>query len=147
MLYFFDTSALVKRYHLEIGSHTVIQIFEAEENRILIASLSIAEFFSALNRIKNRGQISEADFRATLERFAVDIASGRIGIENIERTHIVNSCDFIVKYGLSTVDAIILTAALGLQDFEPIFVCADVRSGLVQAAVASHLSTLNPVSI
>lgn len=147
MLYFFDTSALVKRYHLEIGSPTVIQLFEAQENKILIASLSLAEFVSALNRIKNRGHITEADLRATLEKFATDISLGRIGVIDIKNTHITDSYEYIIKHNLSAADAIILTAALELREFEPIFVCADIRSGLLSAAISCHLSTLNPVSL
>ena len=100
MLYFLDTSALVKRYHLEIGSPTVIQIFEAEENRILIANLSLAEFVSAFNRIKNRGQITNRDFKATLEKFATDISNGRIGIMDIKEAHIIGSYELIIEYNL-----------------------------------------------
>lgn len=147
MLYFFDTSALIKRYHLESGSPAVIQIFEEEENRILIASLSLAEFVSAFNRIKNHRQITEPDFQAILDKFSTDISLGRIGIINIEQAHIISSYEHIIKHNLTTVDAIILTAALELREFEPIFVCADVRSRLISAAIACHLSTLNPVSI
>ncbi len=145
MLYFLDTSALVKRYHQENGSHTIIQIFETEENRILISSLSLAEFVSAINRVKNRGEISEEDFKFTLDKFTVDISIGRIGIVDITRVHIFSSTELIIKYNLFPADAVILAVSLELQEYDPIFVCADIRSGLLKAAQACRLSTLNPL--
>lgn len=145
MLYFFDTSALVKRYHHEIGSSTVIKIFE-EENQILLANLALAEFVSALNRIKNRKQINENDLHLALNKFALDISLNNIGIIEITTEHILHSYELIMKNNLSSNDAIILATALGVKDFEPIFVCADIRSGLLKAAQENHLSTLNPLS-
>ena len=59
MRYFFDSSALVKLYHREIGSAAIEEIFHGEiPTFITISSLSIAEVASALNRIKNRGEMS-----------------------------------------------------------------------------------------
>jgi uncharacterized protein with PIN domain len=43
---FFDTSALVKRYHQEKGTNVVDVAFEQEGARI-ISDVSIIEFFSA----------------------------------------------------------------------------------------------------
>ena len=50
------------------------------------------------------------------------------------------------EHALTSHDALILAAALDLRPFEIIFVCADARSGLLRAAEACGLSTLNPLS-
>ena len=36
-LYFFDTSALVKRYHQELGSQRVNAIFDNQDNTLIIS--------------------------------------------------------------------------------------------------------------
>lgn len=46
-LYFFDTSALVKRYHVGAGSEKVDEIFNDPAGTFAIANITIAEFASA----------------------------------------------------------------------------------------------------
>lgn len=146
MLYFLDTSALLKRYHLEEGSNIVINLFESEENELLISGLSLVEIISVLNKRRNRGAISNEDFEVTRFKLALDHNIRRVGIIGIQGTHLTHAIDLIIKYNLSANDAIILACALDLQEQSPIFVCADVRSGLLHAAEACRISTLNPLS-
>jgi predicted nucleic acid-binding protein len=49
-LYFFDTSALVKRYHIEAGSEKVNELFDNPEGIFVITSIAVTEFVSALAR-------------------------------------------------------------------------------------------------
>ena len=44
--YFLDTSALVKRYHQEKGSHVIDRIFAEPGVTIIISDISIIEFYS-----------------------------------------------------------------------------------------------------
>jgi predicted nucleic acid-binding protein len=46
--YFLDTSALVKRYHQEVGTDIIDEIFEEEGKVLFISDLSIIEFHSAI---------------------------------------------------------------------------------------------------
>jgi predicted nucleic acid-binding protein len=55
---FFDTSALVNRYYEEEGSEVADQLVEAEDNEIVITSLSVVETASAVRRKQNRGELS-----------------------------------------------------------------------------------------
>jgi len=45
--YFLDTSALVKRYHQEVGTDIIDKIFGEEGKVLFISDLSIIEFHSA----------------------------------------------------------------------------------------------------
>jgi predicted nucleic acid-binding protein len=110
VLYFFDTSALAKRYHFELGSPTVIGLFDDPTNQVVICSLSLTETLAVLARRRRRAELSDDAF------------------------------------DLSGADAVILACALDLLPDSPIFVCADTRSGLLRAAEARGLSTLNPLS-
>ena len=49
MKYYFDTTALVKIYHREIGSDQVIGIYNGEDN-ITISELGAIEFISTIHR-------------------------------------------------------------------------------------------------
>lgn len=146
MLYFLDTSALVKRYHIELGSPVVVELFDVPGNELVICSLSLAETIGVLARRYRRKEISHEDFEAAKFRVALDHSTGNVGIIDVERRHILAAHDLILQHALSGTDAVILACALDLSDESPIFVCADVRSGLLRAAEASGLSTLNPLS-
>jgi uncharacterized protein with PIN domain len=50
MNFFFDTSALVKFFHVEAGTELVTQIMEHSSSEIWISELARIEFISALYR-------------------------------------------------------------------------------------------------
>ena len=127
MFYFLDTSALVKRYRYEIGTHTIDKIFLEKAAEIMICSLSISEVASALNKHLRKKEISTNDFHKTLDRFYTDIRTQTIAILDIKQDAFFRANNLIFDYHLTSSDAII--------------------SGLLSAAIANHLSTLNPVSI
>jgi predicted nucleic acid-binding protein len=67
--YFFDTSALVKRYHDEVGTDTVDSVIEDEANTTVISSLAVIEATSAFRKRYNSGDLSEAGMRDLLTTF------------------------------------------------------------------------------
>ncbi len=48
--YYFDTSALVKRYHVEEGTSHVDRVFAEPDATFIIASITIAELTAAIAR-------------------------------------------------------------------------------------------------
>lgn len=60
-VYFFDTSALVKRYHREKGTDVVDAAFDRADTR-WISDLSVIEAYSAFARKVRTGEITEEDF-------------------------------------------------------------------------------------
>ena len=67
--FFFDTSALVKRYYSEKGTGAVDEIIETDQNRVVISSLSIIETVSAFRRKHNRSELSEEAMNGLLSSF------------------------------------------------------------------------------
>jgi predicted nucleic acid-binding protein len=57
--YFFDTSALVKRYHPEVGSSKVEAIFREHNRRIVMSRLTVVELQSAFALKIRTGQMNE----------------------------------------------------------------------------------------
>jgi len=146
VLYVFDTSALVKRYHAEPGTDTVLACFTDPHNLLLICNLAIAELIAALQKLSVRGQLPREAVEAARGQLMVDLLSGRLGVMDVERRHVFDAERLIVEYNLSANDAIILACLLDARAQQPVFVCADTRSGLLRAAEACGLSTLNPLS-
>lgn len=146
MLYFLDTSALVKRYHAEPGTDTVLECFADPHNLLLICSLSLAELIAALYKLVRLGRLSRHAVEAARGQLMLDLLSGRIGVIDVQRRHVFEAEELIEGHALSANDAIILACAIEARAQQPVFVCADIRSGLLRAAEACGLSTLNPLS-
>ena len=146
MLYFFDTSALVKRYHAEPGTVTVLECFHDPHNLLLICNLSLAELIAVLHRLFRRGQLPREAMEAARGQLMLDLLGGRLGVMDMQRHHVFEAEALIVDHHLSANDALILACALEARSQQPVFVCADTRSGLLRAAEACGLSTLNPLS-
>jgi predicted nucleic acid-binding protein len=146
VLHFLDTSALVKRYRTERGSEVLDGLFQEQANTLLISALSIAETARALDTHVRRGEISVGDARLAIARLYTDCHGGALAVLEVHRRYIFHANELILSFHLTAADAIILATALSMAPETPIFVCADVRSGLLRAAEACGLSTLNPLS-
>lgn len=147
--YFFDTSALVKRYVVEQGTSWVRSIVAPEaDNTILVAQITRVEIVSAASRRKRGGQISERTARAV--RLMIDRHSRReykmVGLteQTIQRAE-----DILETHALRAYDAVQLAVALNSNDglvaagLPPlVFVSADKR--LLEAAMREGLSVEDP---
>lgn len=129
--YFFDTSALAKRHHLESGSERVNAIFWDQDNILIISELAIVEMASALHRKRNRGEITLQAMNDALAQFANEVLSGLI-VAGLRSGFIQQARDLVLQHSLRTLDALQLTSALEFRALSPVFACADVR--LRQAA-------------
>jgi predicted nucleic acid-binding protein len=66
-IYYADTSALVKRYVVELGSSWMNEL--AGQHLLLTAQLSKVEIYSALNRRVREASLSPADYQAITADF------------------------------------------------------------------------------
>ena len=78
--YFFDTSALAKLYHKEVGTATVDEIVQTSDNQIRISGLTVVELPSVF-AIKVRTQfITREDAQFLVRQFREDIVSGKFEV-------------------------------------------------------------------
>lgn len=90
VVYFVDSSALVKRYIYEIGSVWVLNLFDpALNNEVLIAAIASVEIVAAITRRTRGGSISVTDATATCNQFKNDLISEYQVVEIIQK--IINS--------------------------------------------------------
>jgi predicted nucleic acid-binding protein len=144
VIYYFDTSALVKIYHQEIGSETVINIYHTTKDQIVISNLAIPEIFSTFHRKRKEGLISRKDSLSVLRRFFADITR-RFTVTPLDQHHILMSLNLIERRSLRTLDALHLASALLLYPLGITFLCADIQ--LLEAAVQEGLAGLNPEQV
>lgn len=147
--YFFDTSALVKRYVAETGSDWIKSITDpATGNDLVIAQITWVEILSALARRQREGSLAADDFDLILQDLRQDF-NNQYQIIEVDQVLLEKAGELVIKYPLRAYDAIQLASALQLQsnfaqmpNTQLIFVTADVR--LINIAQSENLIADNP---
>lgn len=151
-VYFFDASALVKRYIIEIGSEWVQEITDPQTgSKIVVARISWVELLSAFSRLRREGRLQEATLQngiSTLSRhFRSEYQVGELTIPITEMAG-----ELLQRNPLRAYDAVQLATALEihpkLSSIEAAsynFVSADRR--LLTIAQAEGLSVLDPLRL
>ncbi len=135
---YLDTSALLKRYHEEAGSDWIRRV-SAGAPALATASLTYAEFFSALHRKLREEGLNPA----TYSRLAEDFEADWLDLEVIPLSgKILRAARHIIeRHQLRAGDAVQLASALTISATVPAyFMSADRR--LTQAAEREGLNTL-----
>jgi len=140
--YFIESSALIKRYKLENGSQAVNDLFESG-NELFCLSLAAMEIRKVFYRLwkyplqqdtQQGVQVTEKEFHNLESRFAADLSV----IQRVEFTEemVRRSTEIIDKAWVPNIfDLAQLTAYMITKEEynDIIFVCSDVRSGLIDA--------------
>ena len=114
--YFFDTSALVKRYALEDGRKWVQGLTNpATTNRIYIARITGAEVIAAIMQNLRMGHNTSADAAKGIADFRFDFANQYQVIE-ITDTVVARAMALIESHKLRGYDGVQLASALELND-------------------------------
>jgi uncharacterized protein len=149
--YFLDTSALVKRYVVEIGTPWVLSLVApAAGHTLLIAQITRAELVSAAARRRREGQIQPRTAHAI--RLIIDRhASREYRVVGLGEKVVMHAEDLLEAHPLRAYDAIQLASALessarlAAARLSPlVFVSSDKQ--LLAVASAEGLATDNPES-
>jgi len=148
-IYFFDSSAIVKRYLNEIGTAWVTSIFDpAASSEIYITRISGAEVVAAIIRRGITGSIAASKVTNAISQFRREFVSA-FQIVEITPTLIARAMDVAETHALrgydsvqlaSALEMVALRSALGLTGLT--FVSAD--SNLNAAAMAEGLNVDDP---
>ena len=147
---FLDTSALVKRYHVEEGTPEVDRRFDDPQQGLIVSRLGFVEMLSALATKVRAGVLSFDAHDAARKRFLGDVKNRRLLVVRLLASHYRDAERLIDRHAktrrLRTLDALQLSAALDLhrQGRIDTFVCAD--QALCEIATLVGLATLNPVA-
>ncbi|MEN9503197.1 MAG: hypothetical protein RI964_2482 [Pseudomonadota bacterium] len=143
---FFDTSALVKYFHIEAGSQQVIELMEHPHHQVWVSDLARVEFISALYRKLRRRDLNEEQLQDALAGFDEEWA--RFNVHPLNEA-VVGEADRLLRqkadvYGLRALDALQFASFRLLVETDWAFVVAD---GLLADAVASDGFTVIKVAL
>ena len=139
--YFFDTSALFKRYVNETGSPVVNRLLDGGAP-CYISMATLTEVVANLRRLVDVDQvISNDEFKQVKESFLGEIGAGTLRTVPLTPTIILTSLEICSLRYVTPLDAIQLISALSLGD-KTFFVCSDLK--LLHLAKYYGLQTLNP---
>ena len=148
-LYFFDSSALVKRYVHERGSGWVRDTTASPHGHLIhISLLTVAEIASALARRQREGSLTASERDRLFGAFLVDCARSYL-LLRVEEDVIQHAISLVNHYPLRTADAIQLSTALLLAQtlrdahFDPVIV-ASADDRILRAASREGLPVENP---
>lgn len=148
MNYLLDTSALVKRYHIETGTERVNTLFADKSARLFISDIAMVEFHSTLVRRVRTGELEEPRLAHALAQFANDVQSKHFRIIRVGDPIKRQAIALLLKHGptraLYALDALHLAVAVTLnrERREMVFVTADQR--LASVTELEGLRILNP---
>ena len=146
--YFFDTSALVKHYHAEVGTLEVRALLTEPSAECVISRLATVETLSGFAGKVRTGALSTTAFAALRGKFLADVKRRVVLPIRVVNAHYQLAASLICHHGMSlqvrTLDAIQLAVAIRLHEGLPIdrFVCADQR--LCAIAAFEGLVVFNP---
>lgn len=147
--YYFDSSALIKRYITETGSGWVRQLFPSPHDALFITCrLTIPEIYSAFARRRREGTVSQDNYTTNIRAFDHDsMTIYRIIELTADVTHL--SRRLLEQHPLRASDAVQLASALtanrllvdaGLPPL--LFLCGD--NHLLDIAITEALTGDNP---
>lgn len=148
-VYFFDSSALVKRYAQETGSDWVIETTEPQAGHILyIARITAVEVISAITRRQRGGSLSETDAATANSDFRYDL-SHQYRVVEVNSTVLSQAMQLAETHALRGYDAVQLSAALVVHNMRetlglPAFVLVSADRDLNTAATTDGLTVNDP---
>jgi predicted nucleic acid-binding protein len=149
VIFFFDTSALVKRYLHEKGSTRVRQLLQTADGVFYQTFLAPLEMTSAFYRQHRNGEISIEQLSFLLRSYGAHSHEDYLLVPYSE--FLIDQAEALIsRHPLRALDAIQLASALELRNALPadapplIFLSADDR--LVKTAAQEHLQAENPES-
>jgi predicted nucleic acid-binding protein len=148
-IYFLDSSALIKRYVVEIGSPWIKTLTDSQTgNSLLLVRITWVEVLSAFARRQREGGITAAEVAALIAKFRSEFNS-RYRVIEVDLALVERAGELIVQYPLRAYDAVQLASALRVQSLltsmpetQLIFVSADNR--LLDIAQSAGLAIDNP---
>jgi len=145
---FFDTSALGKHYHPEVGTAKVDRLLAEPGARHFVSRLTVVEIQSVFAKKVRTGVLGLADFQLLCRRFRADTRRRKFQVVRLTGPYFLAAEPFIRRLAptqnLRTLDALQLAVALDLRSQGLItrFICADQRLCGIDAA--EGITVVNP---
>ncbi len=146
VIYYLETSALLKRYRTEQGTAMVDTLFDSQSSTDILftSQFTSVEIEASAARLLRGNRLSQSAYRTLLGRFAGDMG-GIINIQRVSTTTVSRAAELARRYALRAADAMHLAEAVVLRQIAstfPVFMSSDRE--LVAAAQADGFTCLDP---
>lgn len=149
--YFFDSSALVKRYHIEFGTPAVQQIVNLTGNAIRISRLTVAELISAFAIEVRTQAITRNDADMFQRQLREDIATGKLEVFSVGEAEFSLAELLLERHAfdlrLRALDALQLAVAMELRGRGLIDYSVVADKTLCEVARHEGFQVINPEEI
>jgi len=145
--FYFDTSAIIKRYHRETGTEVLDRIFEFKEHEFVTSYWTVLEFMVAFSARARRKELSKSAFNAVISRFLRDVLD-RFTITSVNDELIASATPLAAKHALPSADCLHLATVIGLKGAlesakeKVVLLCSD--RDLCKAAQKERIEYINP---
>jgi hypothetical protein len=141
--FYFDTTALVKHYHLELGSRVVDDLIRHTGHAVILGEPAVANLYALLNRRVETGEITRDDYFTTIVTFETEMAQGRFQFLDVDAATLKNIRLLILRHHrLGVQQGLHLALSMEMQALKPTVVSTDPV--LLSACEAEGLKVMNP---
>ena len=145
-IYYFDSSALVKRYHSEKGTETVDKIINELEkgDESVISYFTILEIVSALRRKLKNKEITKKVFDMAIATFLSEVTE-YFSVRPIDEQILSIATNLVIEHGLKAADSLQLATAKEIVDFtgkSVVLIASDKE--LLDTAASEKIKTIDP---
>lgn len=113
MRYYFDTSALLKRYLDEPGRKIVLDLLESQAGLVIVSELILPELGSAFRRAANGKRLTMEKSRELFGRAREDLES--LSVARLDSMVLTRAVHLVMNQDLRALDAIHLATALEMD--------------------------------
>ena len=148
--HFWDTSALVKHYHPELGTVKVDALLQVPGCPQVLSRLGVTETFSVFAGKVRAGLVAQADFDKLCRRFLADTRGKLFSVARLLVAHHKEAERLLRSYGpkpgqgIRTLDALQLAVAMDLRNKGVIDTVISADARLLGVAQAEGLSVVDP---
>jgi predicted nucleic acid-binding protein len=148
--HFWDTSALVKHYHPEVGTAKVDALLRAPGFQQVLSRLAVTETFSVFAGKVRAGLVTPAEFDMLCRRFLADTRGKFFAVARLLVAHHKAAERLLRSYGpkagqgIRTLDALQLAVALDLRNKGIIDTVISADARLLTVAQAEGISIVDP---
>jgi len=141
--FYFDTTALAKRYCLELGTHRINEILHEKRNQVILSECTVTELFSTLNKKVRRNDLTRDDYYTVVYKFESEVEQGLFKIIDMSPLVIRNSKLLLLQHPfLRFSTALQLSYAIEVFSLKPTVVSSDLH--FLDTCKISGFKVLNP---
>jgi len=144
--YYLDTTALVKHYHLELGSQAVDDLMDHPGHVMILGEPAISDLYTLFSGRVESGEITRDDYFTAIATFESEISHNRFQFLEVDAATLKNIRLLLLNHQrLGAQQGLHLALCMELLAIKPTVVSTD--PALLSACEAEGFQVMNPESI